>query len=378
MIDLLTDPNDLLVMLALRYEAKGRAELAEITGWSRNTVATRLDRLIDLGWVIELDDSQGERGRPFVRYRLNPHASLVFVARFDAQRIGGAICTLDGEVLAFDSHELQGSPGPEGAIRELDEMLARMLQQHAIAREQVKAMVVGVPGPVSDMRRTVPWSKVGVLPSDLAEHFAMKVAVENDANIMALGAKIENPEVDSLMFLLVETGIGAGLVFSGGLHRGMGGWAGEVGHIPVAAAGDQPCSCGNRGCLASIASNPALMRAISTPARPVNTVADLEQLVLDGDIDAIMALRQAGRHIGEAIAGLIVGLSPELITVGGQIARIGDHVIAGIRESLAGKTPPAISSQIRIAAIRDHNRTGIRGAVDLAFDLLLPGRSPRE
>jgi len=366
------DRDEVSLVRALRRAPLGRAELAEVTGWSRNTVAGRLARLIEKGWIAEIDDTKGERGRPFVRYGLNAQAALVFVARFDAQRIGGAICSLDGTVLASEGHDLPASPGPEGAIRELDDMLVRMSTREGIARDRIKAMVVGVPGPVSEMRRTVPWSKVGVLPADLAEHFAMKVAVENDANIMALGARFDYPEANTLMFLLVDTGIGAGLVLSGQLHRGTGGWAGEVGHIPVAAAGDTPCSCGNRGCLASIASNPSLVRAISTPRRPVATVDGLKQLVLDGDIDAIMALRQAGRHIGEAIAGLIVGLAPDLITVGGRIAQIGDHVIAGISESLGQKTPPAVSSQIRITATKDHNLTAVRGATDLAFDLLLP------
>ena len=366
------DLGDLTLLHALRHEAKGRADLATDTGWSRNTVATKLAGLIDEGWIVEIDGNQGDRGRPFVRYRLNPSAALVFIARFDAHRIGAAICRLDGEVLAWESNELPAEPGPEGAIQLLDDLLARMSAKKGLDREHIRAMVVGVPGPVSDMSRTVPWSKVGVLPSHLADHFSMKVAVENDANIMAIGTKLENPDANSLMFLLVETGIGAGLIFSGELHRGLLGWAGEVGHIPIAAAGETPCICGNRGCLAIVAANPALMRQMSTPARPVETVDDLRALVLAGDLDAIMALRQAGRHIGEAIAGLVIGLALELIAVGGSVAQIDNHVIAGIRETLAQKLPPGISSQIRIIANADHNRNGIRGATDLAFDLLLP------
>ena len=112
------------------------------------------------------------------------------------------------------------------------------------------------------------------------------------------------------------------------------------------------------------------MRSISTDARPVDSVEVLRDLVLSGDTAAIVALRQAGRHIGEAITGLVVGLAPSLISVGGNVAQIGDHVIAGVRESLAQRTPPAISAQLQIAATRDHNLTGVRGAAALAFDLL--------
>lgn len=93
--------------------------------------------------------------------------------------------------------------------------------------------------------------------------------------------------------------------------------------------------------------------------------------MLAGDTAAVMALRQAGRHIGEAIVGLVVGVAPNLISVGGQIAQLGDHVIAGIRESISHRTPPALSSQIRVVANNDHYRTAIRGATEVGFDLLV-------
>lgn len=366
------DATEIILARALRHQAKGRGELATETGWSLNTVASKLARLMDEGWIVETNDGRGVRGRPFVRYGFNPTAALVVLLRFDADQISGAICTLVGDVVTSTTHKLHVDFGSDDAVEEIAGVLDAMATHPGVDRSRIRAMVVGVPGPVSGMTRTVPWSKVGVLPADLAARFKIPVAIENDANLMALGARHEHQDTDSLLFLLVQTGIGAGLVLSGRLHRGLLGWAGEVGHIPVTAGGDMPCMCGNRGCLAGVASNPALMRAISTSTRPVETVADLKHLVLSGDIDAIMALRQAGRHIGEAIVGLVVGLAPEAIAVGGHIAEIGDHVITGIRETLAQKTPPQISSQLRIVAIQDHDQIGVRGATDLAFDLMFP------
>ena len=367
-------PEEVHLLRALRAGQLGRAELADLTGWSRNTVVTRLQRLSDLGWVIEADGDQGNRGRPFARYMINPMAALIFVARFDSESLGSAICTLDGKVLVSENHQRPFTTEPEfNPIGELDAMLSRMMATTSIDRARIQAMVLGVNGPVSETGRTVPWSRAGVLPADLADHFSMEVAVENDANMMALGAKRDHPDAESLLFLLVETGIGAGLVIGKRPHRGLGGWAGEVGHIPVPAAGDMPCMCGNRGCLALVASNPSLMRTLSNATRRVESVDDLRRLVLTGDTEAIMALRQAGRHIGDAITGLVVGFAPDVIAVGGNVAQVGDHVIAGIRESIAQRTPPALSSQIRLHAINDYLMCGIRGATEVGFDLLLPG-----
>jgi predicted NBD/HSP70 family sugar kinase len=93
--------------------------------------------------------------------------------------------------------------------------------------------------------------------------------------------------------------------------------------------------------------------------------------VLAGDTDAIVALREAGRNIGEAITGMVIGLAPDVIMVGGNIAELGDHVIAGIRESIAQRTPPALSSRVNLQATKEYLAHGIRGATDVAFDLLL-------
>ncbi len=201
------------IVRALKSGPLGRAELSDLTGWSRNTIVSRLQRLSDLGWVIEADENRGDRGRPFVRYKINPMAALIFVARFDSERMGSAICTLDGTVLSWENQPRPyAEEGEVDGIVELDQMLSRLLASGTIDRKRIQAMVVSVNGPVSDLTKTVPWSRVGVLPSDLEDHFSMKVTVENDANLMALGSQRGHPEAQSLMFLLVETGIGAGLV----------------------------------------------------------------------------------------------------------------------------------------------------------------------
>lgn len=363
------DHGDVKLARALRHGAMTRAELADTTGWSRNTVATRIDRLMAEGWVIETaDQPDGERGRPSQRYRLNPHAALIFVVQFDVARFDARIVTLQGEVMASTDRDIADDFGGEAAAMALQEALSILTATPGITPGLVRLAVIGVRGPVAAQTQTVPWSSPGVLPAGLAGRLGMRVVVENDANLMALGAARQMDRIDSLLFILVQTGIGAGLVLGGHLHRGLQGWSGEIGHIPVAAAGDLPCPCGNRGCVAMIASNPALLAAISTPERPIATVGDLERHVQAGDIAAIGALRQAGRHIGEATIGLIVGLAPEVIAVGGNIGLSGGHVLTGIRESVSRLAPPALSSRLEVVAAPEASLTS--GALVLALDNL--------
>ena len=363
--------DERLLARTLHKAPRSKAELAAETGWSRNTVGARLGTLIDSGLVIEKAEEQGERGRPFARYEINPDAASIFVARFDPEFLDGFVCKLNGAIVASDRQALVGEPGAEGAVEELEAMLKRLSTKPHVRPETIVSMVVGVPSPVHEMT-TQAWSGLGVLSPDLSEHFVMTVALENDANLMALGSQMAHPEAKSLIFLLSHgRGIGAGIMVSGELHRGVRGWAGEVGHIPIPAAGDTPCSCGNRGCVATIASNPSVMRALSTTSRPVDSVETLRALADAGDIEAIMALRQSGRHIGEAMVGLTVGLAPDFIVVGGSLAGIGEHMIAGMRESLGQKVPSAISSHIRVVGCDDHDAAGVRGATSIGFNLLL-------
>lgn len=368
------EPEEVRVLRALRDGPQGRAVLATRTGWARNTVAARLARLTDLGWVEELPAERGDRGRPSMVYRLRHEALLHLVLRFDFTGVTGAICTLAGEVVVSQRWPLPEAFGPRRALLKVQEILAALCAMAGLETGAVLACVIVVMGPVSGQARTVPWSKVGVLPEHLDEILGIDVMIENDANLMALGARQGGwSDPESLLFvLMVERGIGAGLALGGGVHRGLSGWAGEIGHIPVAAAGDLPCVCGNRGCLARIAGVQVLIEKVSRPDRPVEDVAGLQALVERGDVEAIMVLREAGRQVGEAILGLVIGLAPERILVGGAIARAGNHVLAGIRESLAQRMPPALSAHVTVAAAPEEAPLVHRGASAVVFERLFP------
>ncbi|WP_406870393.1 ROK family protein [Thioclava sp. 'Guangxiensis'] len=360
---------------ALRDQAKDRAQLVVETGWSRNTVAARLQDLENQGWLARRDAPRAERGRPSNLYELNPNGRFFFIVRFGPDALMGVISTLRGKVLGEARSALPHGFTAEGTVREIETMLARLVAETGIDRSCIAALVLGVPGPVHGRSRTVPWSKVGVLPENLAEIMGMEVLIENDANLMALGARLQARPDESLLYVFIDIGIGAGLALSGELHRGAQGWAGEIGHIPVAAAAGMPCVCGSEGCVAAVASNPALVRQVSTVARPVADPLALAKLVEHGDLEAIIALREAGRNLGEALTGPVIALAPDVVMVGGVLGRAGGHLQAGIRESLTRRMPPALAALLRIEDGPLEEIAAIRGAADLGFDLLF-GEDP--
>ena len=286
------DKNALLVLRALGGQPRNRGHLVESTGWSRNTVAARLNALIEAGWVEEVRRDQGELGRPALRYRVNPRAALAYCASFGWDQLNGAICGLDGEILAADT-----TPFPLGHFR--TPSLRRKSNSRAPpspGRGRPTRLIGGHRGtkPGGQPGPAAAWSHTGLIPGDFAQHLGIPVVIENDANLMALGLRREFPDARTLVFVKIATGIGAGVVIDGRLHAGMAGLAGEVGHIPVRRGADRQCACGNRGCVGEVAAAPSILRELSTDNRRISTLDDLHALVTQGDGEAVATLRAAG------------------------------------------------------------------------------------
>ena len=154
------------------------------------------------------------------------------------------------------------------------------------------------------------WDRFDV-PGWFRDSFDVPVLVDNDVNIMALGEReLAWPDVDHLVFVKVATGIGSGVISGGYLQRGAQGTAGDIGHVYVARGADVPCQCGNRGCLEALASGPALGRALRRSSCDAETSQDVVELVKRGNIDAIQAVRQAGRDIGEVLTTCVRLINP--------------------------------------------------------------------
>lgn len=364
------DTNARLVLNSLRTGGRSRAELAESTGWSRNTVASRLTELTDAGWVREDSEVQGDRGRPSLSYAVNPRGQGVYVAIFGWDQLHGAICGLDGEILAGEATRF-GLGDPQAAIEATADQLARLRAQPAARDVPLAAAVIGTPSPVANPIQLAAWSPIGAVPTDFSDRLGLPVILENDANLMAVGLRREFAETGSFVFVKIATGIGAGIIVGGRLHTGIAGLAGEIGHIPVRSGGDRQCACGNRGCLAEQASVPSLLRQLSSGTRRVANLEALANLVTSGDGEAVAALRSAGRDIGEALVGVVTGIAPDVLVLGGRLTQLGDHLATGVRESLTRYTLPALSSRIRVTTTSKHRTAGLRGGAELAFDVLL-------
>lgn len=352
-----------------------RAELAKSTGLARSTVAARVDQLMRMGLITSVADGVSTGGRPPSQFALNPGARVVIAADVGASHATVAITDLTGSVLAEHSEPLDIALGPVPVLTWLVESSTRLLEHVGRDPAQVAAVGIGVPGPVehSTGQPVNPpimpgWDRFDI-PGWLDQHLNAPVLVDNDVNIMALGERaVAWPSTDHLLFVKVATGIGAGLISGGTLQRGAQGVAGDIGHVHVTRAENVACRCGNRGCLEAVASGPAIARTLRDQGIAARSSSDVVDLVKRGSVEAVQAVRQAGRDIGEVLTACVSLVNPSVITIGGSMARVGEHLIAGVREIVYTRSTPLATEHLSIVQSVTAERAAVLGASMLAVE----------
>ncbi|MFE1646881.1 ROK family protein [Microbacterium sp. P01] len=352
-----------------------RAQLAKSTGLARSTIAVRVDELMRMGLVTPVAEAASTGGRPPSQFALNPAARVVVAADLGASHATVAITDLGATPLAERQEPLDIALGPVPVLERTLEIVFELLAEAGRSPHDVAAIGIGVPGPVefSSGRPIKPpimpgWDRFDV-PGWVAQHLDAPVLVDNDVNVMALGERAAvDPAVENLIFVKVATGIGAGVVSSGQLLRGAQGVAGDIGHVRVARGADVPCTCGNRGCLEALASGPAIARELRSHGIDAHGGNDVVDLVKHGNIDAILAVRQAGRDIGEVLTTCVSLMNPSVIAIGGSMARVGEHLIAGVREVIYSRSTPLATEHLSIVQSSAAGDAGVRGAGMLAIE----------
>jgi glucokinase len=258
------------------------------------------------------------------------------------------------------------------------------------ADHDVVAVGIGAAGFVDVERATVMFAanlawRDAPLRAEIGARLDLPVIVENDANAAAwgefrFGGGEEEPDV---VVLTIGTGIGAGLILNGALHRGRFGMAGEPGHQRVVPGG-RLCGCGNRGCLEQYCSGTALVRAAREVAqeRPADAARLLDlahgdpanidgpvvtKAAQEGDPAAVDCFDEIGRWLGQGLADLAALLDPGRFVIGGGVAEAGDLLLAAGRETYASVlTGRGYRPLADVVPARLGSQAGLIGAADLA------------
>jgi predicted NBD/HSP70 family sugar kinase len=374
-LEALRELNRLRVIDALRQRGTAsRSEIARHTGLSRTTVTTLVNDLQARGLVVELPLAEIHgRGRPPTLLRLDPSAGAVVGIHFDHHHLRVAVADLSSTVLAEQWEGLDVDRAAEEALDSAAELVEVVLAEAGIERERVVGVGVALAGPVSrdgTVGSTVilpGWEGLNAL-DELTRRLDLQVAVDNDANLGAL-AEVSfgaGRGMSDVIYLMVSSGVGAGIVIDGRLNRGVTGLGGEIGHVRVRPDG-AVCRCGNRGCLETVASTDAVLSLLRPTHGQELGLRGLAELLDTGDAAALRVVNDAGREIGRVVAGLCNVLSPAGVIVGGDLGVVAAPLMTGIREALDRYALPAVRAAIELRAGVLGERAEVLGALALVI-----------
>jgi predicted NBD/HSP70 family sugar kinase len=372
-----TGPGALLQLIR-GGAATTRAEIARYTGLARSTVAQRVDALIAAGLVYEAGGSASTGGRPPTVLAFNGKSGVVLVADLGATHARLALSDLAGTPLGEHASDLSIADGPEVVLPWVASEFEQLLAESGHEASEVRGIGIGVPGPVEfDSGRPVSppimpgWDGFSI-PNWFASYFTAPVLVDNDVNIMARGEHwVHWRATPHLLMIKVGTGIGCGIVADGHIYRGARGAAGDIGHIRATSRDDVICRCGNVGCLEAIAGGKALADGLTAQGVPAAHSRDVVDLVRAGNALAIRMVRDAGRTLGEVLAGTVNFFNPGAIVIGGDIAEAHEHLLAGVREGIFSRSLPLATRDLRIVPSQLGDRAGVIGAATMATEHVL-------
>jgi predicted NBD/HSP70 family sugar kinase len=353
-----------------------QAEIARMTGLSRTTVHNLVSELKDSGIVHEVEtgvpDFRG--GRPAVMLMLRDSSLAVVGIDFGHSHVGVAVASIGHDVLAERRCDLDVSHDARAALETAVRLVDEVLTEAQVERKSVIGAGIGIPGPLD--RALGAAGSATILPgwtgirirSDMSDRLAMPVEIENDANLGALAEMTWGAGRDCTNFAYIKaaTGIGAGLVVDGRLLRGASGTAGEIGHTTLDESGAL-CYCGNRGCLETVASGPAILHLVGQGEDGALTLERVIELAAEGDVRCRRALADAGREIGVAVAGLCNLINPERVIVGGLLSRANDVLLQPLRESIRRHAVQAAAERVEVVQAVFVERAELLGSLALAL-----------
>lgn len=354
-----------------------RRELQQVTTLARSTLTSRVDALLEAGYLVEDGLSDSTRGRPATRLRVNDDQTTVLAADLGMSHGRLAVCTAAGTVLAEAVIESAIDTGPVRVLEKVVRGLDRLLAETGRPRSTLRGLGIGVPGPVEwrtgRIARSISmpgWDNFGVA-DHLHAVYGVPVVVDNDANLLGLGEQRSlHPAAHLVVFVKVGTGIGASMLLDGVLVRGSNAAEGDLGHVKIVGV-DEICSCGASGCLAASASGRAMVRDLVRLGLPVLTPRDVVALVRSGQPDAVRVVTEAGQALGSVLATVVSLLNPDVVVIGGDIALAHEQFLTGIQHTLLARTQLLATAQLTVTYSRLGDRAGVTGAAAMVRDKVL-------
>lgn len=299
------------------------------------------------------------------------------------------ILTLEGEVQEKWAIETNTLENGRHIVSDIVESLKHRLSLYGLTKDDFLGIGMGSPGAVDRTSKTVTgafnlnWADTQEVGSVIEKEVGIPFFIDNDANVAALGerwvgAGANNPDV---VFVTLGTGVGGGVIADGNLIHGVAGAGGEIGHMIVDPENGFTCTCGNKGCLETVASATGIVRvarqlaeqyegssAIKAAIDNGDTVTSKDIFIAaeDGDKFANSVVERVSRYLGLAAANISNILNPDSVVIGGGVSAAGEFLRSRVEKYFITFAFPQVKKSTKIKIAELGNDAGIIGAASLA------------
>jgi N-acetylglucosamine repressor len=381
--------ESLLIQHLQLGDGVSRIELAREMDLAPSTIGLYVDRLIDDGYLLEGQKSPRSAGRPPTLLELNPEAGQFVGVDFEARQLTATAVDFSQQTLERRQETIRSSDNVDGVL----EKIKRAISSVAGRRRGLLGIGVAVPGSVDTKRGLAVhyefirgWRDVPLV-DQLAQAFDVPIYLENNIRAMALAERWfgQARDVDNFVCMGIRSGIGAGVVINGQLHRGRNNLAGEIG------AWSCPTEDGKLASPTATLEQQASVRAILRQVTDAVLAGDKTSLVLksnratvtleemleaarDGDLVVRQVLERTGRVLGRTISQINLLFNPEQVIIAGPLAALGNVFLARIQEVVEDLTPALHAQTPRIVASQLGEFGGALGAAAMAVHQWKPAR----
>lgn len=364
--------NRKLILRLLVNTPLSRADMARKTGLTRAAISIITDELLQSGLIYELPSVSAQKGRsptPLALYNDAYYAVGVYISR---DRCCTGLVNIKGEILRLYEHTTETLRDYEQTMALIVSDIKQMQQQFMAENDKILGVGLSCPGPIdiANARILTPpgfeaWHNKR--PGDyITQCTGLQTYVENNAYTLANYEKRYGnaQNIEYFLLLLIDTGIGSGIICKSKLFKGADGFSGELGHTSIHLDG-KPCACGHRGCLERYAAIPDLLGEFGLP---LSAWPDVVRRAHEGDPQAMEILQTEVRYLSVGIVSALNLLNVEAVVLDGSILDVFDLIAEPLESAVNSMVITRHYEKIRIIPADHRREHHMAAAANIQFD----------
>ena len=372
------------------FSKNGNSTIAELCGelaLSAPKINSILNEMIAEGLVRDYGKLQSKGGRKPNIYGLVMESAYFLGVDVKNDHVNIGLTDLQKNLVHVKSYIPYLLQNSKESLDELCKIINNFIKEGPVKREKILGAGLNLTGRIN-YKTGFSYSFFNFdeepLSKRIGKSISLPLFLENDSRAMAYGefsAGVVHEE-ENVLFLNMDYGIGVGIMINSQVYYGKSGYAGEFGHIPL-FDNEILCNCGKKGCLETEVSGWALVRKFKeklqegstsilsgTPPEKIK-LGDIIDAAINDDVLAIELVAEVGEKMGRGLSVLINTFNPEMVILGGCLAKTGEYISLPIKSTLNKFSLTLVNNDTQLKISKLGEKAGVIGACLLVRNRLL-------